>query len=189
MRYTSKLFLLAATTIAAIALGASSAAASSPVELIVEDTGAHCDVATANCTLHVVGESHLAHPNPAVGIISRCNDELTWTFGEDGSGTVTSQSLASKGGGVPCNLVPCPGTQPYAAWPISAAEETAANTIEATMTFCLGQGAGTTCPLDVIITEPSEHQYSFSTVTTCPNGTRWEASWTAEGDTDIEFQH
>jgi hypothetical protein len=190
MRYTSKLFLLAATTIAAMALGASSAAASSPVEVVVEDTGAHCTIFEGNCTLHVVGESHLTHPSPPIGIISRCQDEFTATFAEDGSGAVTGQSLASKpGSGIPCNSVPCPGSQPYDAWPISAAEETAASTIEATVTFCLGQGPGVQCPADVIITEPSAHQYAFSTVTVCPNMIRVEGLWTAEGDTDVEFQH
>jgi hypothetical protein len=186
MRFTSKLFLLAATTIAAIAMGASSAAASSPVEVVVEDTGEHCSVAAGNCTMHVVGESHLAHPNPIFGIVSRCSDELTWTFGEDGSGSVTGQSLASKVGSVPCNTRPCPGTPPFNPWPISGAEETAASTVEATVTPCYG--AGVQCPLDVIITEPAEHQYSLSTVTACPN-VRVEGSWTAEGNNDIEIQH
>jgi hypothetical protein len=190
MRFTSKLFLLAATAIAAMALSASSAAATSPVEVVVEGGVEHCDVSVGNCDLHVVGESHLTHPNPLVGIISRCQDEFTATFDEDGSGTVTGQSLANKSGSdIPCNSVPCPGSQPYNAWPISGAEETAASTIEATVTFCLGQDAGVQCPADVIITEPSAHQYAFSTVTTCPNLIRVEGNWTAEGDTDVEFQH
>ncbi len=182
MRTTSKLFLLAASVIVAMALGASSASATSAITVKVESTGANCVPAT--CTVHVVGESRL---EAGTTVISRCQDEFDAAFNANGTGNVINQDLRVHPLGA-CNSVPCTTGGVKNPWPITNAEETGAGTIEAIVQFCLG--AGTICNADVIITEPTTHNYNFSTNTLCPSGVRVIGNWNVEATNPrIEIQH
>ncbi len=180
MRTTSKLFLLAASVIMAMALGASSASATSAITVKVESTGANCVPAT--CTVHVVGESRIELPNGTV--ISRCQDEFDAAFNANGTGNVINQDLRVHPLGA-CNSVPCTTGGVKNPWPITNVEETGANTVELHLLYCFGS---TRCSADVIVTEPTSHRYRYTVNHLCSTGV-WICGVANSELTNIEINH
>lgn len=156
------------------------------IEVVNEATRAPCSIATGNCHIHIVGESHV-FSNVVGAITSTCEDEFEGDLAHDGTGTVTWVGRAHGAPG--CNLVNCTGAE--ANWPISAAEEFGNGVEHFTVELCLNNGAANLhCNTEVRVNgedpgapnyEP--HHYVYSATQTCLGGAiRVEGVWESEHD-------
>jgi hypothetical protein len=178
MRLARKLFILAAMTMAAMALTAGSASA---VEVSNEANGVHCTAVTIDEHHAVSGgcrveaTSEVGQPTQVQAFngmtfvtISTCADHFEAAIGEDGTGYLY-QAVTSQSGTAPCTRTQCDESHlaehhPHALipWPL-----TVESTSSMEITFCLRDvnaeegTAGTTCHTNVDITDDGDHQYEF----------------------------
>jgi len=192
MRLARKLFLLLAAAIAALAMSATTASATGPVEVDIEG-GAHC----APCFIEVHGESQITN---ATGTpLSTCEDTFHAEIYEDGFGHVT-ELINAPHATLPCTTIKCTGVgEPpeEAEWPFRI-EETGLNQELLEIRFCLdvapNPGAtGLHCDLDAAVTanEVNEpHHYNVSVLNwPCAGGARLvTGNWEIEGR-PIEIEH
>jgi len=192
MRLARNLLLAATAAIAAMAFLASSAFAQS-VEVINEDTLAHCgevveDDAGHNtsggCQVRATNELGtdavtFAHvPGSGEIVTSRCQNIFIANINEDGVGYIdVDANTILENEATMCVIEPCDetatGTTPHAdyEWPISGLAEFGASREELVVTFCIRahsniEGPATPCTLEVNVTleDPPTHQYEFRAV-------------------------
>jgi len=191
MRLMHRLMRLATMVVAALALTASSAMAQeSPVEVLNEDTAAHCDP----CTFVVTGSSSLrTHSGGVEQVIWACTDRLEGTINEDGTGSATSITLA----GINCRLLPCATANGQVAWPFTVGE-TGPGTEHMNITFCLFNALGqfSFCQVEAAVQEdPSDPHHYLLNVNdqTCPSGVEFTSNWEIRDDDPthdaIDIQH
>jgi hypothetical protein len=185
MRLARKLFLLAAMALTALALGATTANAENPVEVVDEETAEHCTAVgivghtvSGGCHIEYESEGHvpLIAYVPTPVILSQCVVHLDAQVGEDGSGYINGATLAvgdvveSPG----CTRAPCDelGSGAMLPWPLQIVEgETATDPSEdVEVEFCLrtvasGQGgAPSRCQVHVPITQDAvNHNHEIGT--------------------------
>jgi hypothetical protein len=167
MRTASKLLLLCATAVLAMALTASSASATGPVEISNEATGEHCNP----CSVILEGESTISVETPRIPV-SFCENTFEAEIYEDGEGHVTQYTNANHTGGT-CGTDKCNGIgEPTAEteWPFHIEE--VGDEFSLGIRFCLDSKAnpnnpGAHCDLntqDGDETDPGSHHYIGSAV-------------------------
>jgi hypothetical protein len=189
MSLARKLFLLAAMTLTALAVTASSASAQ--IEVSNEATAEHCSAVTLMPNHTVEGGCHVDFVSPpgtdiplhayipAKTTISNCEVELEGRVGENGEGYVTEAHLEPPHGGpVPCTRVACDEADDHSMipWPFYIREHGPAGE-EVEMTFCIrdlkaGEGEpGVECELHLEFTGRGAHRYEIghATETLCEN--------------------
>jgi hypothetical protein len=182
MRTASKLLLLCATAVLAMAFAASSASATGPVEISNEITGEHCNP----CEIVVEGESVISVETPRIPV-SFCEDSFEAEIYEDGEGHVTQLNNANHTGGA-CATQKCNGVGEPAAeteWPFHMEEVGSAFALA--IRFCLDSKAapnnpGGHCDLTAgVAPEPAPrvHHYLISAVDEhCTAINRvWNSDW------------
>ena len=210
MHFARSLLLLVMTALAAMALSATTASAQL-IEVHHEETGNHCgDVtvtdheADGECLIvaHDVQSPHLPFPGVLLSAggttLSVCHNEFEGYVGEDGSGSITHQTLDDVV--FPpilppdsCQVTPCVeiggGQEP---WPLQVREEAGAEILRTT--FCVNN---MDCTIDVRIIQTGHHYNFRAEDSPCLEGTgvevtgRWESepAPTEEGETETELVH
>jgi hypothetical protein len=194
MRIARKVFLLCAMALVAMALGASTASADSPIEVQTE-AGVHCNP----CVVTATGESHL---NLFGGRVSTCEDTFTAEVFEDGTGHIAyvneNHHVTIPPPPTACTRIACNGVgepQTERTFDITSAEETAPNQGQMLVDFCLDAssspgGTGTHCTADVLVNDLGNHDYLFTLHDQCLGGAiEVEGEWTLTGGTPIEIVH
>jgi len=184
MRIGRKTLLTAALALTAMALTANNATAQETAVEFETPAGLPC----TPCVIHLTGESHFT--NMMTGMITaRCIDDFTARIYHGGSGEIEATSMQPEPGAT-CAIENCATNPAEAHWPISAIGETSADAVHATVRFCWRSlGNDFHCNVELDITEPALHDYTFSTVSLCfGGGRRFEAVWQTESDT-FEIDH
>jgi hypothetical protein len=204
MHTLRKLFLLAATVIAALALTATSALAEDEGVEVSQETSegnVHCN---PWCFIHANGASSLtAHIGPTEIVASACTDEFEGEVDENGEGhiDVYENNAATSGN---CTRINCNGigedeNEPI--WPAHFEEEGGEETIN--VRFCLDAEAdpdaeGAHCDVEIHVEDVGDHTWTFQAVDEpCPpdeNGINAEVDgfWNLEHETihdNIEIIH
>jgi hypothetical protein len=193
MRLARKLVLLATMAMAAMALAAPSAFAQSEplahhavpdIQVRAEPAGTLCPAVTINATRTVAAGGCIVHgsgPNIVLvahvfgveSVQSTCNVEFDLRIDADGEGFLTHQELTQGTQGVctrrPCGSLPA-GTEGRP-WEVSGRETgTVAPREILTALFCVEtlnsdgtHSSPTHCEVDVPMTEPTNHRYTFTT--------------------------
>jgi hypothetical protein len=186
MRTASKLLLLCATAIVAMAFTASSASATNAVTVTNEtENGAAC----SPCNILVEGESTISVESTMTPV-SFCEDTFEAAIGSNGQGAVTTLTNANHSG-QGCITEKCDGEggepETETQWPFSI-ERDGVNSYGLHITFCLDvkpaepAAQGGHCELNATLAEEAldEHDYNIAATNAhCPlinrivNGT-WE---------------
>jgi hypothetical protein len=165
MQLSHKLMLLAMTTIAALALAATTASAQEPIE-IQDELGAHCGNI---CDLHLVGTGPTSWAayfgGTPVAVITSCNDEFVASLDENGVGFIhTYENDAATSPS--CIRVNCASEE--GEWP-TRLEEHAPGDERAHFEFCLSPENDPTtethCEMEIDIDTPDPldpHHYLFN---------------------------
>jgi hypothetical protein len=169
MSIARKLLLLCVAAVAAMALAAPSAsAAPGPIHFINENTLEHCEVADANCNVHIESESPTTLVRVINGVeqpISQCTDEFHALLDEAPETSFIHEQQLTGPAGV-CNSRPCI-TEGETEWPVHSGVETAPNEGGMRLEFCIiGASGDVHCEINThVIEEPvppaPEHQYEF----------------------------
>lgn len=193
MRTLRKVVLLCGVAVVAIAFGAPTASASTPIEVVNEATGEHCNP----CVVELEGESHL---NLLGGRVSTCEDHLVAVLNENGTGIIelTSETHHHPTAPSSCTRIPCNGVGEAPEehnLEIESAEEVAPDKSLLEVHLCLEaasnpNGTGTHCHADVMATDLGSHEYHLTMHSTCLNSLiELEGEWTATGGDPIELTH
>ena len=187
MRLVCKLFLLASTMLAVLALSA--ATASAQLEVIDEETDESCPPVvlefhgvTGGCHVEFKSENHITFVVQTAGgpvPFTKCNWHFEGRVDEDGAGYVTAAALTNEpppGTNPPCNRTPCDesasSAHPHAElpWTIEFTEVNALETVEFMLCFRLADafggvegGTGTPCELHLPWTDEGGHNYEIGT--------------------------
>ncbi len=186
MRLARKLFLLATTTLAVLALTAT-ANAQGPVDVFNEETDILCTAvnvdsdhnATNGCHVEYEAEEHIplvAHTPTGQVILSSCNVHLEARISGTGGGFVTQMALTDENppANPPCTRTPCDEAAPShkdLLWPLQI-EENAAGQESVEVEFCLrtangfgGVEGGTQsrCRVHLPFTSDVDHNHEIGT--------------------------
>ena len=204
------LLLLVLTALAAIALSATTASAQL-IEVHHEGTGNHCGdtvvvdhEADGECLIaaHDVQSPHLPFPGVLLSAggqtLSACHWEFEGYVGEDGSGSITHQSLTDVV--FPpilppdtCQITPCvEAGSSQEPWPLQVREEAGVETMR--FTWCVNNMG---CTIDVTIVQMGHHYNFRAEDSPCLEGTGLEftARWESEpapnetNETETEIVH
>lgn len=156
-----KLLALAALAVAAVAVAPAVTTADTPVEVVNEATGVHCDLAAMDCQAHMVSVDHVeVELHTILGHLHEadCDSEFTLTLDEDGSGTISGFRFIPED--LHCaEMVAC--NEP---WPVFS-EEIAPETLELETVACFTTRL-TVCEghLDMTLTDNHDHSYELTAV-------------------------
>jgi len=212
MRNLFRLLSFTAAAIAAIALAASSAGATSTVEVIDEVSENHCGEVTVTshdvsggCELSATSEGGVAapsitllsHTSPTAETVSTlCAMQFNAHVNEEGHGYITDQALS----GAQCGLTACDEAAPSHAqlpWEFQLAELFAGHQALG-FTFCIrpvvlseGQNVLPPCSVVIDVSEPAPHEYEFTAnEVPCLENPAVEliGHWTLD-ETSVEINH
>ena len=185
MRLAHKLLLLSTTVLAAVALNATTASATGPVE-VHDELGNHCNP----CAIQIQGESRIIQPNGSTA--SSCEDTLHAELYEDGRGHVTELFNQAHAGGAcfaqMCNGVGEPATE--VEWPFQI-EESSPGGEAMELRLCIDHKGGPNypgdhCDVDADLVDQGTQRYRFTLNQPCPGGFTVTANWEIEDSIVIE---